>query len=89
MDDVISLGVGEPDFTTPWHIRKPAIHSLERGMTMYTSNHGTPELRREFSEHLTRRYEVTTTLPMSYSSPSASPRGWTSRCGQSLTRAMR
>ena len=45
MDDVISLGVGEPDFTTPWHIREAAIHSLERGMTMYTSNHGTPELR--------------------------------------------
>ena len=58
MDDVISLGVGEPDFTTPWHIRESAIHSLERGMTMYTSNHGMPELRRQLSEHLAKRYGV-------------------------------
>ncbi|HEX5414583.1 MAG TPA: aminotransferase class I/II-fold pyridoxal phosphate-dependent enzyme [Chloroflexota bacterium] len=58
MDDVISLGVGEPDFTTPWHIREAAIHSLERGMTMYTSNHGTPELRRALSGHLAKRYGV-------------------------------
>jgi len=58
MDDVISLGVGEPDFTTPWHIREAAINSLERGMTMYTSNHGLPELRRLVSEHLANRYGV-------------------------------
>jgi aminotransferase len=58
MDDVISLGVGEPDFTTPWHIREAAIYSLERGQTMYTSNLGLIELRRAVSEHLARRYGV-------------------------------
>jgi len=58
MDDVISLGVGEPDFTTPWHIREAAIHSLERGHTMYTSNHGLIELRRALVDHLERRYRV-------------------------------
>ena len=52
MEDVISLGVGEPDFITPWHIREAAIHSLERGYTMYTSNHGLPELRQELAQHL-------------------------------------
>ena len=45
IDGVISLGVGEPDFTTPWHIREAAIQSLEQGYTMYTSNMGIPELR--------------------------------------------
>ena len=44
MEGVISLGVGEPDYTTPWHIREAAIQSLENGMTMYTSNSGMPEL---------------------------------------------
>jgi aminotransferase len=58
LDDVISLGVGEPDFTTPWHIREAAIHSLERGYTMYTSNLGLPELRQAIARHLARRYEV-------------------------------
>ena len=58
MDDVISLGVGEPDFTTPWHIREAAIYSLERGYTMYTSNYGLIELRRAVAEHLARRYGV-------------------------------
>ena len=58
MDDVISLGVGEPDFVTPWHIREAAIYSLERGYTMYTSNHGLIELRRALAEHLARRYGV-------------------------------
>ena len=56
MDGVISLGVGEPDFTTPWHIREAAIYSLERGYTMYTSNHGLPELRQAISQHLATRY---------------------------------
>lgn len=45
MDDVISLGVGEPDFDTPWHIRDEGIYSLERGRTFYTSNAGLKELR--------------------------------------------
>jgi aminotransferase len=51
-EDAISLGVGEPDFATPWHIREAAIYSLEKGYTMYTSNLGMPELRRELSRHL-------------------------------------
>lgn len=58
MDGVISLGVGEPDFTTPWHIREAAIRSLERGQTMYTSNLGLPELRRGLAEHLKGLYGV-------------------------------
>ena len=47
MDDVISLGVGEPDFDTPWHIRDEGIYALERGKTFYTSNSGLKELRQE------------------------------------------
>src|SRR3954469_16898864 len=58
LEGVISLGVGEPDFTTPWHIREAAIFSLERGQTMYTSNYGLPELRRELANHLMRLYGV-------------------------------
>lgn len=58
MEGVISLGVGEPDFTTPWHIREAAIHSLEEGYTMYTSNYGTLELREELARHLARAYGV-------------------------------
>ena len=49
MDDVISLGVGEPDFDTPWHIRDEGIYSLEKGRTYYTSNAGLMELREEIS----------------------------------------
>ena len=45
MEGVISLGVGEPDYATPWRMREAAIYSLEQGKTMYTSNLGTPELR--------------------------------------------
>lgn len=56
MDDVISLGVGEPDFTTPWRIREYAIYALEKGYTMYTSNKGMPELRRELSKYLYSQY---------------------------------
>ena len=56
MEGVISLGVGEPDFATPWHIREAAIYSLEKGYTMYTSNLGMPELRRELSRHLKDKY---------------------------------
>ncbi len=54
MDDVISLGVGEPDFVTPWHVREACYHSLERGYTSYTSNHGTPELRQAIASYLTK-----------------------------------
>jgi aminotransferase len=58
MDGVISLGVGEPDYTTPWHIREAAIYSLEQGQTMYTSNQGLPELRTELSGYINREYGV-------------------------------
>ena len=58
MDDVISLGVGEPDFATPWRVREAAIHSVERGHTHYTSNHGLFELRRLVSDDLKRRYNL-------------------------------
>ena len=59
MEGVISLGVGEPDFTTPWHVREAAIYSLERGYTMYTSNHGLLELRQLIARNLERLYGVT------------------------------
>src|SRR5947209_1491428 len=52
MEDVISLGVGEPDFVTPWRIREAAIYSLERGFTQYTSNAGLPELRAGIAAYL-------------------------------------
>lgn len=55
MDDVISLGVGEPDFDTPWHIREEGIYSLEKGRTFYTSNAGLAELQMEISRYLKRR----------------------------------
>ena len=58
MEGVISLGVGEPDFATPWHIREAAIYSLEKGYTMYTSNSGMPELRRELSRYLKDNYNL-------------------------------
>ena len=56
MDDVISLGVGEPDFDTPWHIRDEGIYSLEKGRTFYTSNAGLKELKIEISKYLDRRF---------------------------------
>lgn len=56
MDDVISLGVGEPDFTTPWTIRESGIYSLEHGHTSYTSNLGTPALRRAICDYVARDY---------------------------------
>lgn len=58
MKDVISLGVGEPDFVTPWHIREKAISSLEQGSTSYTSNKGMPELRKAITQHLKTRYKL-------------------------------
>jgi aminotransferase len=59
IEGVISLGVGEPDFVTPWHICEAAIYSLEKGYTMYTSNKGTPELRAELAKHLDSRFGLT------------------------------
>lgn len=58
MDDAISLGVGEPDFDTPWHIRDEGIHSLEMGRTFYTSNAGLKELKYEITLFLKRKYDL-------------------------------
>ncbi len=57
MKDAISLGVGEPDFDTPWHIRDEGIYSLEKGRTFYTSNAGLMELRQEICRYLDRRFD--------------------------------
>ncbi|NMF04120.1 aminotransferase class I/II-fold pyridoxal phosphate-dependent enzyme [Clostridium beijerinckii] len=58
MDDVISLGVGEPDFVTPWNVREAGIYSLEQGHTHYSSNAGFIELRSEISKYLHRRFNL-------------------------------
>lgn len=57
-DDVISLGVGEPDFCTPWHIREAAIYSLEKGQTSYTSNLGLLQLRKEISKYVEGFFDI-------------------------------
>lgn len=59
MEDAISLGVGEPDFDTPWHIRDEGIYSLEKGRTFYTSNAGLKELKEEISRYLKKKQGVT------------------------------
>lgn len=59
MEDAISLGVGEPDFDTPWHIRDEGIYSLEKGRTFYTSNAGLKELKVEICNYLKRRFDLT------------------------------
>ncbi|SFI59862.1 aminotransferase class I/II-fold pyridoxal phosphate-dependent enzyme [Thermoflavimicrobium dichotomicum] len=56
--DAISLGVGEPDFTTPWHIREACVDALERGLTSYTSNQGMPELLEAISQYLYERFSL-------------------------------
>ncbi|MBR5473399.1 MAG: aminotransferase class I/II-fold pyridoxal phosphate-dependent enzyme [Clostridia bacterium] len=58
MDDVISLGVGEPDFQTPWSVRKAGIISLEKGKTKYTSNSGLEALRHEISDYINRKCDI-------------------------------
>jgi hypothetical protein len=58
IEGVISLGVGEPDYSTPWHIREAAIYSTEKGHTMYTSNSGIPELRQLLAGELKNRYKL-------------------------------
>src|SRR6185369_2787171 len=58
MEDVISLGVGEPDLVTPWRIREAAIYAIERGQTTYTSNAGLLPLRQQIGAHLFGRYGV-------------------------------
>ncbi len=59
MPDAISLGVGEPDFDTPWHIRDEGIYSLEKGRTFYTSNSGLKELKQEICHYLKRKLDLT------------------------------
>lgn len=58
MDDAISLGIGEPDFVTPWHIRDAGIYSLEKGYTKYTGNAGLTRLRKEIADYLKRRFNL-------------------------------
>ncbi len=58
MEDVISLGIGEPDFITPWQIREAGIYALEKGRTHYSANAGIRELRDEISEYLKRKYDI-------------------------------
>jgi aminotransferase len=58
LKDVISLGIGEPDFVTPWHIREAAVYSLEKGKTGYTSNLGLPRLRRSISTYVEKHFSV-------------------------------
>ena len=58
MTDAISLGIGEPDFVTPWHIRDAGIHSLEKGFTKYTGNAGLSQLRTEIAKYLKRRFDL-------------------------------
>lgn len=58
MKDAISLGIGEPDFVTPWHIRDAGIYSLEKGFTKYTANAGMSELRREIAAYQKRRFDL-------------------------------
>lgn len=58
MENVVSLGIGEPDFVTPWHIRDAGIYSLEKGNTMYTPNSGLPQLRKAISDYLHRRFAM-------------------------------
>ena len=58
MKDAISLGVGEPDFDTPWHIREEGIHSLEKGRTFYSSNAGLLELREAISDYVAEKHQV-------------------------------
>lgn len=59
MNDVITLSIGEPDFSTPWHIREKGIQTLERGKTWYSPNAGLPELRRATARYLSRRFSLT------------------------------
>jgi aminotransferase len=58
MKEVISLGIGEPDFVTPWHIREAAVYSLEKGKTGYTSNLGSPRLRRSIAAYVGKHFSV-------------------------------
>src|SRR5216117_1401527 len=58
MKDVISLGIGEPDFDTPWHVRESTVFALERGATHYTSNYGYLELRKALAKYVRKTFEA-------------------------------
>ncbi|MEM7396598.1 MAG: aminotransferase class I/II-fold pyridoxal phosphate-dependent enzyme, partial [Verrucomicrobiota bacterium] len=58
MKEVISLGIGEPDFDAPWHIREASIYALERGATSYTSNLGLPRLRQDLSRYVAKTFDL-------------------------------
>ncbi|MEO6054233.1 MAG: aminotransferase class I/II-fold pyridoxal phosphate-dependent enzyme, partial [Chthoniobacterales bacterium] len=58
MNDVVSLGIGEPGFATPWHIREAAIYSLEKGHTGYTSNLGLPRLRKAITDYVQKNFQL-------------------------------
>lgn len=58
MDDVISLGIGEPDFVTPWHIRESCVYGLQKGYTSYTSNYGLLELRQSIAKNIQNNYHI-------------------------------
>ena len=58
MKGVVSLGIGEPDFVTPWHIREAAVYSLEKGRTGYTSNLGDPRLRRSIAKYVEKNFSI-------------------------------
>ena len=98
MKDAISLGVGEPDFDTPWHIRDEGIYSLEKGRTFYTSNSGLKELREEIAAYMRRTQGITYdpigeilitvggSAPMYPTSPA---RSWQTACRSSFRSRMR
>ena len=86
MEDAVSLGVGEPDFDTPWHIRDEGIYSLEKGRTFYTSNAGLIELRDEICRYLKRKHGVTYDSKSEVLITVAAPRRSTSACGRSSIR---
>ena len=89
MKNVISLGIGEPDFVTPDRMRRAAIQSIEQGETKYTSNSGIVELRNALSNHLATRYGVKMTPTMNCSSPLAFQKHCTARCWRHSTQATR
>ena len=88
MKDVISLGIGEPDFDTPWHVRESTVFALERGATHYTSNLRLPRTPPGAGQIRSARCSAPNTIRKTKSSsPSASAKRWTSRCARCSTRA--
>jgi len=88
MKDVISLGVGEPDFVTPWHIRESAIYSIEQGYTSYTSNKGLVKLRTYIARDLKKRFGLEYDLNDEILVTVGVSEGWIWRCARSSIRAI-